>query len=80
MKYSEALMRHPFPRSRRWSRLHVGAARIAIAERFGMRQSLRGFDARCLARCGPSRRRDCLASVEELAVHRVHGWRRHRED
>ena len=38
MKCSEALMRHPFPRSRRWSRLHVGAARIAIAERFGMRQ------------------------------------------
>lgn len=37
MKYSEALVRHTFPRSRRWSRLHVGAARIAIAERFGMR-------------------------------------------
>lgn len=43
MKYSEALMRHPFPRSRRWSRPHVGAARIAIAERFGMRQSPSGI-------------------------------------
>lgn len=43
MKYSEALMLHPFPRSRRWSRLHVGTARIAIAEIFAMRQSPSGI-------------------------------------
>lgn len=43
MKYSEALMRHTFPRSRRWSRLHVGTARTTIAEIFGMRQSSSGI-------------------------------------
>ena len=57
---------------------HLGTARIA--EIFAMRQSTARFDSRCRALCHSSRRHDCLATVEELAVNRAHGWRRHRED
>jgi len=55
MKYSQALMRHTFPRSRRWSRLHVGAARIAIAiaEIFAMGQSPSGIQLSMLGMLWP---------------------------